>query len=132
MLLDGHASFIDHTPIPRNPTRTGWPPNPQVGVLSIIFIRMIINDCPPFFIVYAVLAIPTGLSLSVLQPRHIVGEDLTDAVGGPSDPQWLTVFRYLDSPFWAPIWALLGDFDVQTLIEDSRGQVFVEWLLPVL
>jgi len=103
-----------------------------VGVLAIIFTNMVVKDCIPFIWLALILAPPMGCALSVLQPRTILGEARTDFVGGISDVPELTIFRYLDSPFWAPWWAILGDFDIGTLFESGQGIVFVEWLLPLL
>ncbi|KAL1519033.1 hypothetical protein AB1Y20_003301 [Prymnesium parvum] len=113
----------------------------SVGILSIITIRMIVDDCGSFAILLLVLAAPFGLALSILQPRSLVGEDFLvggfadrdfDQLGGVSDPMYLTIFRYFSSPFWAPWIALVGEFDVGALIDSSKGVTIVEWLLPML
>jgi len=115
----------------------------NVGVLSIITMSMIINDCPSFVLLVVVFAPPFGFALVMLQPRSIFGEQ--NLVGGwigadldppfsdgIPNPVYLTVFRYFDSPFWAPWLALLGDFDIASLIAHSKGVQIIEWLLPLL
>eukprot|EP00966_Prymnesium_polylepis_P290876 6717653-Prymnesium_polylepis.1 len=103
----------------------------SVGILSIIVVRMIISDCLPFALILIVLSTPFGIALCILQPRSVVGEPYIDVRGGLSDMS-LSVVTFLDSPFYAPWLALVGDFDIRSLIEDARGTFIVQWLLPLL
>jgi len=98
----------------------------SVGVLSIVLGRMITKDIFPFFILFLIVSPAFGLALCVLDPSALRGEP------DQLEPTQATVFRYLDSSFWQPWFALTAGFDMDGYIEAPKGIVAIEWLMPLL
>jgi len=104
----------------------------SVGVLSIILGEMCAKDVANFTILFLVNWFGFGLALSVLQPEMINGQGISDVEYGVSTDHYWSIFQHFSSPFFEPLWGLLGDFDVGQVYEKTVGVGAVGWLIPLV
>ena len=91
----------------------------DVGQMSIVLGRMMVDDVSIFFQLVLIISPGFGIAFAALQPPTFPA----------SPPGWLS---NMDSPFWTPVWGLLGDADRERMLEATSGVEPSRTVLQVL
>lgn len=93
----------------------------SVGQMTLIFFRMIGKDVYVFFFLILIISPGFGIAFAALQPAdNFKARDISQMAYN------------LDAPFFAPLWAVLGEYDLGSMIDVTDTIFPANTILPLL
>ena len=91
------------------------------GKLKILFFKLMSKDVVTFLKLITVVSPGFGIAFAALQPTHF-----------PRPFKWWTMLYEMDSPLMSPFWGILGEYQLDEMLEATEGTPPTHVLLPLL